>query len=151
MQEGLTSNILQKVPLYPCRRVPAVCTMHHGEPLGDPVATAGQLTLAANLGRRGLVDAYIFGGTRSGLLRRSKQKVSGQWVAVALAIAERPNMSIDENELRQALLRIKEARASGSGSEWEIQNQSIEDAITSIRHINRSVGANFKFADELKA
>ncbi len=147
-QEGLASNILQKSALYPSPRSSAVQTLHHGEPLGDPVALDSQLTLAENLGQRGLVDAYTFGGARAGLLKLSRQKICGQWVAVALAIAEPKSASIEESELRQALQSIKEARAADT--EWEIRNLSIKEAVASIHRLNRSTGANLQFAAQLK-
>jgi hypothetical protein len=148
VEEGVTS-IVHSSPLYPVRRLPAIHTIHHGVPMGNPVATVEQLSLAERLGQRGLVDAYMYGGARSGFFKLSHQHICGQWLAAALAIAEHPNVTIEESEVQRAIGWVRDARARGD--EWEIRNQSIKDAVSSIHRLNASTGANFQFAARLKA
>lgn len=147
IENGVTS-ILHSSPLYPVRRLPAMRTIHHGVPMGNPVASTEQLAFARRLGQRGLIDAYIYGGARSGLLKLSRQHICGQWVAAALAIAEHPDVTVEESEIQRAVQWVKDARARGD--EWEIRDQLLKDAVASIRRLNVSTGANFQFAARLK-
>lgn len=142
-REGLAEKILGTSPLSAARRIQAVRTIHHGHPLGDPVALPEQLALAERLGQRGLVDAYMYGGARSGFLKLSRLYICGGWVAAALAIAEQPTVADEEDEVRRAIQWVRDARARGDA--WEILNQPTKEVVASIRRLNISTGANFRF------